>query len=33
MLTRAVIADLLPSSELDAGLVLETLCPETSALQ
>src|ERR671916_61341 len=33
MLPRAVVADLLTSRELDAGLVLEALGPETGALQ
>jgi hypothetical protein len=33
MLTRAVETNLLPSSELDTGLVLEAFGPETSALQ
>jgi hypothetical protein len=33
VLTGTVVTDLLTSSELDTGFVLEALGPETSALQ
>jgi hypothetical protein len=33
MLSRAVVPDLLPSSELNTCLVLKALGPETGALQ
>jgi hypothetical protein len=33
MVSGAVVADLLPSSELNTGLVLEAFGPETGALK